>query len=247
MIVLQIRMTTTPERPPAVPDHLSAELIRLQWDAECQFNAALAQFQAAVKPVAELNLATIVDHARPAFDLGFCYLVRQDSDGVEVILRHSGGAEQGSSADAATLCSPALLLAGLLGIPLAMPGQAADPEQHAEEPEQVQAEPYAQDAPEPVEPEPEAPAEPDLMGPDSPPDRPGDHPSLAPLSQEQIDAALSMIRQMTVPQRKAFSISFRTAFEIDASVTRIATEITQRQHLDFIDRFTIEAAGGVAP
>ena len=113
MIVLQIRMTTTPERPPAVPDHLSAELIRLQWDAECQFNAALAQFQAAVKPVAELTRAAIVDHARPAFDLGFCYLVRQDSDGVEVILRHSGGAEQGSSADAATLCSPALLLAGL--------------------------------------------------------------------------------------------------------------------------------------
>lgn len=245
-------MTTPPDRPPAVPDHLSAELIRLQWDAECQFNAALAQFQAAVQPVAELNLATIVDHAKPAFDLGFCYLVRQDSDGVEVILRHRAGAEEISSADAATLCSPALLLAGLLGIPVAGPTQAGDPEQHVDDPEQVQAEPCAETESATAEPEPEpepepAPVEPDLMGPDSPADRPGDHPSLAPLSQEQVDAALSMIRQMTVPQRKAFSISFRTAFEIDASVTRIATEITQLRHLEFVDRFTVESAGGVAP
>jgi hypothetical protein len=235
-------MTTTPERPLAVPDHLSAELIRLQWDAECQFNAALAQFQAAVRPVAELNLATIVDCAKPAFDLGFCYLVRQDSDGVEVILRHAAGAEEISSADAATLCSPALLLAGLLGIPVATPAQAADPEQHTAQPEQVQAEPYAEDAPATAEPEPE----PDLMGPDSPPDRPGDHPSLAPLSQEQIAAALGMIRVMTVPQRKMFSVAFRNAFNIDASVRSISPEITQRQHLDFVDRFTIESAGGIA-
>jgi hypothetical protein len=241
VILLQIRMTTTPDRPPAVPDHLSAELIRLQWDAECQFNAALAQFQAAVQPVTELNLATIVDHARPAFDLGFCYLVRQDSDGVEVILRHAAGAEEISSADAATLCSPALLLAGLLGIPVATLGQAADLEQHAAAPEQVQSEPYAEDAPAAAEPGP------DLMGPDSPPDRPGDHPSLAPLSQEQIDVALAAIRVMTVQQRKVFSVAFRNAFNIDDSVRSISPEITQLQHLHFIDRFSVEAAGGIAP
>ena len=241
MIVLQIRMTTTPERPPAVPDHLSAELIRLQWDAECQFNAALAQFQAAVQPVAELDLATIVDHAKPAFDLGFCYLVRQDSDGVEVILRHSAGAEEISSADAATLCSPALLLAGLLGIPVAAPAQAADSEQHAEEPAKVQAEPYAEDAPAKAEPEP------DLMGPDSPPDRPGDHPSLAPLSEEQIEAAISMVKQMDSAKRKSFTIAFRNAFDIDQSVLRITGHIQQIQHLEFIDRFSIESAGGIAP
>jgi hypothetical protein len=233
-------MTTDPERPTAVPDHLSAELLRLQWEAECQFAAALAQFQAAVRPVAELNLATVVDCAKAAFDLGFCYLVRQDSDGVEVILRHAGGAEEISSADAATLCSPALLLAGLLGIPLAGPAQAADPEQHTADPEQVQPEPCAENASAVAEPEP------DLMGPDSPPDRPGDHPSLAPLSQEQIAAALGMIRVMTVPQRKMFSVAFRNAFNIDASVRSISPEITQRQHLDFVDRFTIEAGGGIA-
>ena len=240
MILLHFRMTTPPERPPAVPDHLSAELLRLQWEAECEFAAALAQFQAAVRPVAELNLATVVDCAKPAFDLGFCYLVRQDSDGVEVILRHAGGAEEISSADAATLCSPALLLAGLLGIPLAGPAQAVDPEQHTAQPEQVQAELYAEDAPATAEPEP------DLMGPDSPPDRPGDHPSLEPLSQEQIEAAIGMVKQMDAAKRKSFTIAFRNAFNIDASVTRIATEITQRQHLDFVDRFTIEAAGGIA-
>jgi hypothetical protein len=233
-------MTTSPERPPAVQDRSSSELIKIQWEAECQFIAALAQFQATVQPVAELNLATIVEHARPAFDLGFCYLVRQDRDGVEVILRHAGGAEEISSADAATLCSPALLLAGLLGIPVAMPAQAVDPEQHAEEPEQVQSEPYAEDASAPAEPAP------DLMGPDSPPDRPGDHPSLALLSEEQIETAIAIVKQMDAAKRKSFTIAFRNAFDIDQTVLRITGHIKQLQHLEFIDRFSIEAAGGIA-
>jgi hypothetical protein len=231
-------MTTTPDRPPAVLECSTPELIRIQWDAECQFIAALAQFQATVQPVAELNLATIVQHAKPAFDLGFCYLVRQDSAGVEVILRHAGGAEEISSADAATLCSPALLLAGLLGIPVAVPTQAADPGQHEEEPEHVQSEPYAEDASAPAEPAP------GLVG--------GDwqgrlDPVLEPLSEEQIQAAIAMVKQMDAHKRKSFNIAFRNAFDIDQSVLRITGHIKQLQHLEFIDRFSVEAAGGIAP
>jgi hypothetical protein len=234
-------MTSDLDRPPAGPDRVSAELLQLQWDSWCQFNAALAQFQLVVQPVPELSLATILEHARPAFDLGFSYLVRQDGERVEVILRHKAGAEEISWADSAALCSPALLLTGLLGIPVAAPAQAADPEQHAEEPEQVQPEPYADDASAPAEPEP------DLMGPDSPPDRPGDHPSLAPLSQEQIEAAIAMVKQMEAAKRKSFTIAFRNAFDIDQSVLRITGHIKQIQHLEFIDRFSVEAAGGIAP
>ena len=227
--------------------------MRLRWEAELAFNAALAQFQAALTPAADLTLASVVQSAQPAFELGFCYLVRQDSDGIDVILRHSAGAEEVSSADTATLCSPALLLAGLLGIPVAMPAQAVDPEQHTDEPDQVQPEPYADDASAPVDAEPAAePAvaqepEPDLMGPDSPADRPGDHPSLTPLTQEQINAAIAMVKAMEPAQRKSFTISFRTAFDVPSSVPRITSEITQLRHLEFIDRFTVEASGGIAP
>lgn len=237
------------DRPPGGPDPLSAELVRLQWEAELQFNSALAQFQAAVIPASGPSLAAIVESARPAFAAGFCYLVRQDGDGFEVILRHKAGAEEASSADAATYCSPALLLAGLLGIPVAMSAQASEHDQ-TEEPEAA-PEPAPVVGSEPPEPVADAvPAvveEPDLMGPDSPPDRPGDHPSLAPLTQGQIDAAIEMIRVMPVATRKTFTIAFRNAFEIDSNVQKVSGEIKQVRHLEFIDRFTVEAAGGIAP
>jgi hypothetical protein len=231
------------------PQLISMELSRRHFDAECAFNASLAQFQAAIRPVENLDLATIVKAAQPAFELGFCYLIRQDSQAIEVCLRHSAGAEECSSADASALCSPSLLLAGLLGIPVAMGGQASESEQLV----QGDAEPVA----DPVEveqaeasPEPEPAAvvdvEPDLMGPDSPADRPGDHPSLRLLTAAEIEAAVGMVKVMTPPQRKAFTIAFRTTFEVADTVTRIAGEITQVRHLTFIDDFSVEMAGGIA-
>jgi hypothetical protein len=246
-------MTTDLDQPAAGPDPFAAELLRLRWEADLAFNAALAQFQAAVKPTPDLSMASVVRAAQPAFELGFCYLVRQDSDGIEVRLRHRAGAEEISTADAATTCSPSLLLAGLLGIPVESPAQAGDLEQHAGETDQVQPEPYAENASAPTVPEPAAePAalqepEPDLMGPDSPADRPGDHPSLASLNQEQIDAAIAMVKQMPAAQRKSFTIAFRNAFDIDSTELRITGHIKQLRHLEFIDRFTVEAGGGIAP
>ena len=210
----------------------------LAWTATIAFNEALARFQAAVLPIPELSLRTVLEAARPAFLDGFCYVIRQDSDSVEVCLRHVGGAEEISSADSATLVSPAILLAGLLGIPVDPDAQPSDPEEHAEKPKQVQPEPIAKCASEP---------DPDLMGPDSPPDRPGNHPSLQPLTVEQTTAAVLMVKEMDAAQRKSFTIAFRHAFSIDPSVLRIASEIKQVQHLEFIDRFTCEAAGTPSP
>jgi hypothetical protein len=56
-----------------------------------------------------------------------------------------------------------------------------------------------------------------------------------------------MVKAMDADQRKAFTISFRDAFRVDRSVKAIAPVIQQVQHLHFIDRFSIEAAGGLAP
>jgi len=224
---------------------MSAHLATLAWDAQLAFNRDLAAFQSTGAIVSELSLPAVLEAARPAFAAGFCYLVRQDSDGVEVCLRHVGGAEEISSADAATMCSPALLLAGLLGIPVDPDAQPSDPEQHTEEPVQVRSELIAASASEPEPPA--ADQEPDLMGSDSPPDRPGNHPSLQLLTAEQVAAAVLMVKQMDAAQRKSFTIAFRHAFSIDPSVLRITGEFKQQQHLDFIDRFTLEAAGGVSP
>ena len=84
------------------------------------------------------------------------------------------------------------------------------------------------------------------MGPDSPADMPGDHPTLRALTPEEIEAAVGMVKVMQPAQRKAFTIAFRNAFDVPDTVTRIASEIKQVRHLQFIDRFTVEAAGGIA-
>jgi len=233
------------DQPPTGLDSMSAHLATLAWDAQLAFNRDLAAFQATGATVSDLSLLAVLEAARPAFEAGFCYLVRQDSDGVEVCLRHVGGAEEISSADAATMCSPALLLAGLLGIPVDPDVLSSEPEQHAEESAQVQPERISASA---SDPEPPAAAEePDLMGPESPPDRPGNHPSLQPLTAEQVATAVAMVKAMDAAQRKSFTIAFRHAFSIDPSVLRIASEIKQIQHLEFVDRFTCEAAGTPSP
>ena len=241
-------MTSPPDRLVVdQPEPLSLELSQRHYDADCAFAAALARFQALGVTVPELSLASIVKAARPAFSDGFCFLVRQDLDTIEVCLRHSAGAEESSIADAATLVSPALLLAGLLGIAVEPVGQAQEPEVELNADDAISLCPQGSEEVKPLIPEqPLAESEPDLMGPDSPAGLPGDHPTLRLLTAEEIETAVGMVKVMTPAARKLFTIAFRNAFDIPDTVTRIATEITQVRHLHFIDRFTVEAAGGIA-
>jgi hypothetical protein len=59
--------------------------------------------------------------------------------------------------------------------------------------------------------------------------------------------AVSMISSLSTEERKAFAISFRDAFRVPREAKAIAPLITQIRHLEFCDRWRIEAAGGVAP
>lgn len=219
---------------------LCPELMQRHFEAECAFNAALAQFQAQVQPINDLSLPAVLAAANPAFEEGFCYLIRHQGSAVEVALRHKGGAEEVSEVPGMSLVDAdlALVLACLLGIPVLESDQVCEPDLVREDlvsgavPEQAAV---------------EAPAgEPDLIGPDSPVDLPAANPGTAVLTPEQHSTALAMIKQMEAPARKAFQIAFRNAFDLDRNVTRITPHITQVRHLEFIDRFTIEAAGGVA-
>lgn len=55
-----------------------------------------------------------------------------------------------------------------------------------------------------------------------------------------------MIRCMPSEVRAAFSRAFRTTFDVPANARQITPYITMMEHMQFIDRFTVEAAGGIA-
>jgi hypothetical protein len=68
-----------------------------------------------------------------------------------------------------------------------------------------------------------------------------------PLTDEQKASAVEMVKQMTTEGRKAFTIAFRDAFNVPREARAVAPYILQLKHLHFVDRFTVEAAGGVSP
>jgi hypothetical protein len=76
---------------------------------------------------------------------------------------------------------------------------------------------------------------------------PADRSAEDPLTDAEKATAKAMIKGMAADQRKAFTIAFRHAFRVPAEQTAIAPLIVQFKHLDFIDRFTGEAAGLVRP
>jgi hypothetical protein len=220
---------------------MSTELALRAFEADASFSAALAAFQAEVP----LGIGPI-EAARLATAHGFCWFSRPSGPGfLEVRLRHSGGADSVAEGS-----SVAELLAGLLG--LVWPGdvQAAEPEgicksgilcpsEHAEPaaepdplPVQVAAESLAAATSGVVVAEPVADPEPDPT---------------TPLTDAQKAVAINMIKSLTADQRQAFTISFRSAFAVDRAVKAIAPVITELRHLQFCDRWSIEAAGGVAP
>lgn len=170
---------------------------------------------------------------------GFSWLSRPSGPGfLEVRLRHCGGADavaEGSSA--------AELLAGLLGLAWPAQAQTPEPEKLCETCIVEDQAPTPTPEPEPVQVAAESlaaatdgalvsdPAEPDPC---------------TPLTPEQRTAALDVVKALTAAQRQAFTISFRDAFRVDRSAKAIAPLITELRHLEFCDRWTLEAAGKVA-
>jgi hypothetical protein len=212
------------------------------FEADASFSTALAEFQSQADP--SLNP---VQAARAATAHGFSWLARPCGDGlIEVRLRHSGGAD--AAAEGPCLSK---LLAGLLGLAPGDETPTAAPlplqqEPQAPEPVQIMQETHKAPEPDAVEAAAESLAAATggtVVDAELEPTTP--HPT-TPLTAEQREAALEMVRAMDADQRKAFTISFRDAFRVDRSVKAIAPVITELRHLHFIDRFTVEAAGGVS-
>ena len=206
--------------------------------ADAAFSAALSRVQQQLlelPPVPPL-LAAVLRAAVPAWRAGFCYALTYWPGEVRVTLRF-GAAELDSRADVREhddiQAIAARLLAGLLGLPLETSAETPPPPLAVVLPPVPEQQPAPLDpAPAPLDPAP-APLDPAPAGDDR------------PLSAEEIEAAVGMIRCMDPAVRKAFSPAFRSTFGVPADAKAITPHITHHSHLLFIDRFTVEAAGGI--
>ena len=214
-------------------------------DMESAMFTKLSEFQqsaAHLKPVAPL-LVDVLSAALPAFELGFSYTASRWNGELTVTL-HYQGAELGSSAVASfanygDTC--AALLAGLLGIPLINVDGASEPEPlqpaAVEAAEEVTA---SVEAPPQEDEDEEFAEEPAIATQPTTPDMQRE------LTEAERTTAIDMIKAMEPGQRKAFTKAFRELFAVPADAKQISPFITRLEHWLFIDRYTVEAAGGIA-
>lgn len=206
----------------------------------------LARFQAVAcqQPAVPPRLPHVLAAALPALEAGFSYS-SSFWHGELCVTLHFGGAELGSSSAAPVDSyteTAARLLAGLLGIPLA-DGPTGDTEVVATAPAVVH--PIAAVA---ADTDPATPAE------GTPAEKANEEPTEAltpvdvrrPLSEQERESAVGMVKCMPVDVRKAFSRAFRDEFEVPADAKQLVPFIQELRHMQFIDRYTVEAAGGVA-
>lgn len=216
---------------------LSTELALKAFEADASFSTALAEFQSQVDP--GLNS---IQAARAATAHGFSWLARPSGPGlIEVRLRHSGGAD--AAAEGPCLSE---LLAGLLGLAHSDETPTAAPLPLQQKPQALEPAQILQKVHKAPEPDPVEVAAESLAAATGGTVVEAEWDPTTPLTPEQRSAALEMVKAMDADQRKAFTISFRDAFRVDRSVKAIAPVIQQLQHLHFVDRFTVEAAGGVS-
>lgn len=218
---------------------ISTELALRAFEADTLFSVSLAELQeqVATKRVGiPSGLALANQH-------GFSWLFRPASDGqTEAVLRHSGGAEEKALGD-----DPAGLILGLLGLSALQRIQAAEPENFMQETHKAaEVQPQSGTGSAVLEAAQSLAVAPDgeiIEDEAKRPNRAQDD----TLSDDEKAAAVAMIKVMDAAQRKAFTIAFRHAFEVPAAERAVAPLITQWRHLEFIDRFTGEAAGLVKP
>ena len=247
------RMEPTPG--PTAAFDLNQALLQSREQARAQWAEGLAQFQSQMAAIAETSMQEVVQAAAPAFALGFSFsaqkLINEEHEVLRVTLRHRGGAEEFSEAQApqegsaAWHALTASLLAGLLGIPVGKPPRTIEPNQVRPQPSvsasgteaAATSAPHASAADDPEA----ADDEWDTGVPDGP-EAGGS--GLEPLSDEEIATLHKFLGAMPQEARKRFTIEFRHHFQVPREVRTIKDRITQRRHKDFIDVFERELAGG---
>lgn len=222
-------------------DDLPLQPALLHMRSEAAMFSRLSEFQAQVaqvKPVPP-QLPAVLAAALPAFEAGFSYTSCHWRGELTVTL-HFQGAELGSSATAEITgycATTARLLAGLLGIPLDELASSAEAELVALEPAAEHPVPTLELVPEPEQ---EAVAIVSVEDADQAPD------PLRLLTEEERTTAIDMVKAMPVDVRKAFTRAFRDEFDVPPEAKQVSPYIRELRHMQFCDRFTVEAAGGIA-
>jgi hypothetical protein len=231
---------------------LNQALLQSREQARAQWAEGLAKFQAQMAAIAETSMQEVVQAAAPAFALGFSFsaqkLINEEHEVLRVTLRHRGGAEEFSEAQAPQEGSPAWyaltasLLAGLLGIPVGGSPRTIEPDQVRSMPRPSVPEATAASTTSPAADDPDsADDEWDTGAPDGPA---ASDPGLEPLTADEIATLHKFLGAMPQEARKRFTIEFRHHFQVPREVRTIKDRITQRRHKDFIDVFERELAGG---
>lgn len=240
---------------PTAAFDLNQALLQSREQARAQWAEGLAQFQSQMAAIADTSMQEVVQAAAPAFALGFSFsaqkLINEEHEVLRVTLRHRGGAEEFSEAQApqegsaAWHALTASLLAGLLGIPVGNSPRTIEPDQARPQPSVSASGTEAaatSAAPAPAADDPEAADDEwDTGAPDDP--EAGDS-GLEPLADEEIATLRKFLGAMPQEARKRFTIEFRHHFQVPREVRTIKDRITQRRHKDFIDVFERELAGG---
>ncbi|WP_231594937.1 hypothetical protein [Synechococcus sp. CBW1107] len=226
-------MTQSPARAGVPPDAL--ELLSEKGSAERALTAALASFQEQVQAVPSLDLAAVVEAAKPAFSSGIAFSAQlvdvRGRHKLRVIVMHAGGAEVTSEewADEVDdlLQAAGWMLAMLLGIPLAKQARPVEAEIAEAECLAVVGVPDASAGPEPSKKEDAAPVV-DLDV------------ALEPLTPQEIEATHQRILALPQASRQALTKAFREHFQVPRNARSIGDRITQHQHAAFIDHFLEE-------
>ncbi len=226
-------MTQSPARASVPADAL--ELLDEKGSAERALTAALASFQEQVQAVPSLDLAAVVEAARPAFASGIAFSAQlvdvRGRNKLRVTVMHAGGAEVSSEewADEIDdlLRASGWMLAMLLGIPLAKQAQPSEP--HDQTPAELAEVPIADGAarPSPDSHEEATPvADLDV--------------ALEPLTPQEIEATHQRILALPQAARQQLTKAFREHFQVPRNARSIGDRITQHQHAAFIDHFLEE-------
>jgi hypothetical protein len=215
------------------------ELLGEKGGAERALTAALASFQEQVQAVPSLDLAAVVEAARPAFAQGIAFSSQlvdiRGRHKLRVTVMHAGGAEVSSEewADEVDdlLQASGWMLAMLLGIPLAKQALPVEPEVVSGvelASAGVDRRPRSAEVFEPSE----------SLG-------DGDV-AIEPLTAQEIEATHQRILALPQAARRELTTAFREHFDVPRNARSIGDRITQHQHSSFIDRFLEEFEGAQA-
>jgi hypothetical protein len=226
-------MTQSPARAGVSTDALA--LLDEKGSAERALTAALASFQEQVQAVPSLDLAAVVEAARPAFASGIAFSAQlveiRGRNKLRVTVMHVGGAEVTSEewTDEVDdlLRAAGWMLAMLLGIPLTKQARPVEAETAEVKSLAVVVVSDAAAGPESSKEEDTAP----VVDIDV---------ALEPLTPQEIEATHQRILALPQAARQALTKAFREHFQVPRNARSIGDRITQHQHAAFIDHFLEE-------